>query len=306
MNAKNSKSDLQVRLARRLLQLVADGELAPGSHLREVELSERFGVSRTPVRATLSFLEGLGALEKQANKGFFVKSGNETALQLIGQLPKEDDEKVKEQIAKDWFDGKISREVSEGEIRNRYNLGKMTASRVLAALAEEGIMSRMPGYGWQFEPTLNSAAVHDESYDFRMILEPEAIQSPGFAYDPVKGAALRLRHQKILNSRQKPDLGEIIRLDEEFHEFIAQCSGNRFVAQCIAHQNRLRRLMEYHSLIDAGRLTGSCMEHIEILDHLAAGEHNRAADIMREHLHKAKEAAPEFGALAQAVEYLPD
>lgn len=294
MNAKTSKSDLQVRMARRLLQLIADGELKPGDHLREIELSEKFAVSRTPIRATLGFLEGLGALEKVANKGFFVSANESVALKTIEDLPQEDDEKLKNQIRKDWFDGNFPQEVSEGEIRTRYDLGKMTASRVLAALAEEGIISRMPGYGWQFEPTLNTVAAHDESYDFRMIVEPEAIMSEGFAFDTDKASILRKRHEQVLKQKRKPILAEIIRLDEEFHEFIAQCSKNRFVAQAVAHQNCLRRLMEYHSLIDAGRLTGSCLEHIEILDHLEAGEQQKAAETMRLHLRKAKEAAPEF------------
>ena len=294
MDAKTSKSDLQVRLARQLLQLVADGEIKPGDHLREVELSEGFGVSRTPIRSTLTFLEALGALEKQPNKGFFVLANARTSLEIIAQLPKEDDEKIKEQIARDWFEGDVPKEVSEGEIRTRYNLGKMTASRVLVALAEDGIVSRMPGYGWQFEPTLNTASAHDESYDFRMIIEPASIQSPEFKYNPVKAATLRKRHERVLSRQRKPDLSEIIRLDEEFHVFIAQCSNNRFLAQAIAHQNRLRRLMEHQSLIDAGRLTESCMEHIEILDRLEAGEHDKAAAVMHEHLRKAKEAGPNF------------
>ena len=294
MNAKTSKSDLQVRLARRLLQLMVDGELKPGDHLREIELSEKFAVSRTPVRATLGFLEGLGALEKVANKGFFVRANGSVALKTIEDLPQEDDEKIKDQIRKDWFDGNFPREVSEGEIRTRYGLGKMTASRVLAALAEEGIISRMPGYGWQFEPTLNTTADHDESYDFRMIIEPQGILSEGFTLDAEKASTLRKRHEQVLRQKRKPILAEIVRLDEEFHEFIAQCSKNRFVAQAVAHQNRLRRLMEYHSLIDAGRLTGSCLEHIEILDHLEAGEQQKASETMRLHLLKAKEAAPEF------------
>jgi|TARA_A100001391_G_scaffold131894_2_gene91107 DNA-binding GntR family transcriptional regulator len=294
MNATNSKSDLQVRLARQLLKLVAEGEIKPGDHLREVELSERFGVSRTPIRATLTFLEGLGALEKQANKGFFVIANAKTSLKISENLPKEDDEKIKEQIAKDWFDGGVPKEVSEGEIRNRYNLGKMTASRVLGALSEEGIVSRMPGYGWQFEPTLNSASAHDESYDFRIIVEPASILSPGFRFDPAKAVILRNRHEQVLSQKKTPNLGEIIRLDEDFHEFIAQCSANRFVTQVVAHQNRLRRLMEYQSLIDTGRLTGSCMEHVEILNLLGAGDREKAAVAMREHLQKAKDSGPDF------------
>lgn len=294
MTNNASKSDLQVRLARQLLQLVANGEVKPGDHLREVELSERFGVSRTPIRATLTFLEGLGALEKRANRGFFVVASAAVALKLIKQLPKEDDEQLKEQIAKDWFDGKVPKEVSEGEIRARYDLGKMTATRVLSTLAEEGVVSRMPGYGWQFEPTLNSASAHDESYDFRIIVEPAALLSPDFRYDAGRAASLRSRHEQVLSGRRNPNLAEIIRLDEEFHEFIAGCSNNPFVVQAIAHQNRLRRLMEYQSLIDAGRLTESCKEHVGILDNLERGDFSRASAAMRDHLTRAKQAGPVF------------
>ncbi|MCL6285835.1 GntR family transcriptional regulator [Ruegeria sp. 2012CJ41-6] len=294
MAKKNSNSDLQVRLARRLLQLIADGEIKFGDHLREIELSERFAVSRTPIRATLTLLEDFGALEKQANKGFFVTVNTGSALKIIEKLPKEDDEKVKERIARDWFNGEVPKAVSEGEIRNRYNLGKMTASRVLVSLADDGIVSRMPGYGWQFEPTLNSAAAHDESYDFRLIVEPASILSPEFRFDQVKASGLRKRHEQVLKGRRQISLAEIIRLDEEFHEFLAQCANNRFLSQTVAHQNRLRRLMEHQSLIDAGRLTESCLEHIEILNHLDAEDREKAAAVMRQHLQKAKESGPAF------------
>ncbi|OUS04003.1 GntR family transcriptional regulator [Rhodobacterales bacterium 52_120_T64] len=290
----NSKSDLQVRLAHKLLKLVADGEIQSGSHLREVELSKRFSVSRTPIRATLTYLEAIGALEKKANRGFFVKVDVQKALKLIELLPKEDETKIKEQIAKDWFFGGAPEEFSESEFRNKYDLGKMTASRILGSLAEEGFVSRMPGYGWRFEPTLDTASAHDESYDFRMITEPASILNPAFKFELSKAKMLLKRHEQVLNSQIKFDLAEIIRLDEDFHEFIARCSKNRFVVQAIAHQNRLRRLMENQTLIDAGRLTESCKEHIEILNLLEVGNREEAAIVMREHLQRAKDAGPDF------------
>jgi|TARA_R110002073_G_scaffold29145_1_gene92045 DNA-binding GntR family transcriptional regulator len=294
MTKVSSKSDLQVRLARKLLQLVADGEVKSGDHLREVELSERFAVSRTPIRATLTLLEEFGALEKRANKGFFVTLNASSAVKIIAELPREDDEKIKEQIAMAWFNGALPSAVSEGEVRNRFNLGKMTASRVLVSLADDGIVSRMPGYGWQFEPTLNSASAHDESYDFRLIIEPASILASEFNFDPIKAASLRKRHEQILKRQKKSSLAEIIRLDEEFHEFLAKCSKNRFVSQAVIHQNRLRRLMEHQSLIDTGRLKDSCLEHIEILNHLEADDREKAAVTMQQHLQKAKESGPTF------------
>ncbi len=44
-----------------------------GDHVTEQELTERFGVSRGPVREALRALEGQGLLEQKKNRGWFVK-----------------------------------------------------------------------------------------------------------------------------------------------------------------------------------------------------------------------------------------
>lgn len=47
---------------------IRDGKLAPGQSLRDVELAERFGISRTPVREALQRLERIGLVEISANR----------------------------------------------------------------------------------------------------------------------------------------------------------------------------------------------------------------------------------------------
>ena len=49
--------------------LIFSGELAAGSNHLEVELAERFGMSRTPVREAALILEGQGLLELRQRKG---------------------------------------------------------------------------------------------------------------------------------------------------------------------------------------------------------------------------------------------
>ena len=49
------------------------GDMVPGSHLSEVDLSEQLGVSRAPVREALLQLEGEGIVELVPNKGAFVR-----------------------------------------------------------------------------------------------------------------------------------------------------------------------------------------------------------------------------------------
>ena len=56
----------------RIRSLVLDGEIAPGARLGQVELAERFGVSRTPVREALRRLAGEGLVDFHSQRGFRV------------------------------------------------------------------------------------------------------------------------------------------------------------------------------------------------------------------------------------------
>ncbi len=56
-------------LVRRLLHAFFSGEWRAGDRLPEVELAERFGVSRTPVREALQELAAIGLLELRPNCG---------------------------------------------------------------------------------------------------------------------------------------------------------------------------------------------------------------------------------------------
>jgi len=65
----NSVADLAYE---RIRGLVLSGELAPGTRLGQVELAERFGISRTPVREALRRLAGEGLVDFHSNRGFRV------------------------------------------------------------------------------------------------------------------------------------------------------------------------------------------------------------------------------------------
>lgn len=57
----------------RLVEAIANGELPPGTRLREMELSERLGLSRTPVREALRALEADGLVRHQPRQGAMVR-----------------------------------------------------------------------------------------------------------------------------------------------------------------------------------------------------------------------------------------
>lgn len=66
------RATLVERLAQELADDIADGLLAPGVKLDEQALALRFGVSRTPVRETLSRLASSGLVEKRPHRGVVV------------------------------------------------------------------------------------------------------------------------------------------------------------------------------------------------------------------------------------------
>lgn len=61
---------------------ILEGALTPGTQLKEVQLAERFGVSRTPVRDALSRLEDAG-LAVRVNRGLEVRGLNPESIMQV-------------------------------------------------------------------------------------------------------------------------------------------------------------------------------------------------------------------------------
>jgi DNA-binding GntR family transcriptional regulator len=61
-------------LALLLEQAIVSGEISPGTVLRQEQLSERYGVSRTPVREALRRLAALGLVSFEPNRGVRVRT----------------------------------------------------------------------------------------------------------------------------------------------------------------------------------------------------------------------------------------
>lgn len=69
-----SRSSLPEAAAERLRGLIIEGQLAPGTRLNERELSERLGVSRTPLREAFRMLASDGLVVQLPNRGAQVVS----------------------------------------------------------------------------------------------------------------------------------------------------------------------------------------------------------------------------------------
>ena len=77
MTSDSTKAD---EIALVIEEAIVSGELAPGSLLRQEQLSERFRVSRTPIREALRRLDALGLVDFHPNRGVRVRTLARTEL----------------------------------------------------------------------------------------------------------------------------------------------------------------------------------------------------------------------------------
>jgi GntR family transcriptional regulator of vanillate catabolism len=86
----NSAGSQTTKATLGLRELVFDGEFAPGDRVPELELAQRLGVSRTPLRIALTTLAHEGLLEPLAGGGFVVRAFSRAdivdAIELRGVL----------------------------------------------------------------------------------------------------------------------------------------------------------------------------------------------------------------------------
>lgn len=71
---------LHDEVAERLRDLIRSGELEPRARVNELELAERFGISRTPLREAIKILATEGLLELLPNRGARVASLSEAEI----------------------------------------------------------------------------------------------------------------------------------------------------------------------------------------------------------------------------------
>jgi DNA-binding GntR family transcriptional regulator len=285
------------RLANQILDVIRDAKLERGHHLREQQLADLIGVSRTPIRSALDLLAKRGIVETRKNHGFFLRKPFDSLHRIEIEVPSTIEDELYAKLVRDRLDNRIPNSITPSEIARRYKVDRVALTRTLSRMAEDGLVARNQGHGWSFQPTLDSVVSLRASYEYRLTLEPAAFLLPSFKPDQAAIERMRLQHLYLV---AHPDIAtvsakQLFDTDAAFHEMFAEASGNTFFAQAIQVQNRLRRLLEFGSYVDSRRVKEWCREHLAIIEAVAAGDLAQAASRMRAHLEQALISAQAVG-----------
>jgi DNA-binding GntR family transcriptional regulator len=292
---RKAPNGLQSRLASRILEHARSRTLAPGEWLSENAFAQEFAVSRTPVRAALKLLAKDGLVASVPRRGYVLKRAVRDADLELYDASGSGEDRVAERMAKDRFDGELPAHVSESDLMRRYGVPRTVLARVLTRMSQDGIVERRDGQGWRFLQTLDSPQLHDESYRFRLLIEPAGLLEPTFSVDLPEAQQIVKAHERLLESNFRNVTSvAFFDLNASFHEHLARSSGNRFLHQAVVQQNRLRRFHDYYWVYGVERMRQSCREHLAILAKVTSGDREQAAALMRLHLLDAGAVRPRY------------
>jgi DNA-binding GntR family transcriptional regulator len=278
-------SSLSERIAHEITKRIHGGELPPESHLSTQKLADNFRVSRSPVREALLLLANKGVLELRANRGFFVKRGIRIPKSALDLADHSDAPEKYYRFAEDWLQNKIPQEITEQFVRDRYELTKAQAIEHLGRAANEGWVERKDGYGWRLIAVAKTPEALAQIYRFRAIIEPANLLEPGFKLDRTVATVQRRVMDGLLSGGvERWPAVRLIASGVAFHEALAQMSDNPLFLQSLIRVNRLRRLMDYRTLIDRERFYIQARDHLHMLDLLERGENLECSYFMKKHL----------------------
>ncbi|PDT18282.1 GntR family transcriptional regulator [Rhizobium sp. J15] len=272
-------------LADQIVAHIRTDKLAEGDRLVERKLAEQFRVSRSPVRNAMKLLHDIGVL-KQSDGGGYMIADVEAAQKLsLESSSAEEDEKIYLTIADDRLHGRLPERITESEFLRRYDLTKGRLSKILLRMANEGWIERLPGNGWAFLPVLTSLQAYEDSYRFRLLIEPAALLEPTFKLN--RPTLLRCREEQqwlVDGGIWTVSDAKLFELNSGMHEAIIECCQNSFFIESLKRLDRLRRLIDYRQMLDRQSARERSREHLQLLDLILAGKNQEASRFMAQHL----------------------
>jgi DNA-binding GntR family transcriptional regulator len=281
-----SLTEIQTRAAYDIVAHIRRGNIEVGTHLAEIPLAQAIGTSRFPVRAALKYLETLGVVHNDSNRGGYclnVPTSELTAVAEKFSTAAEDPVYLK--IAEYRLSGRLPDTVSETNLMNMFSASRFVIRKAFSRIQQEGWAKRRSRYGWTFLPMIDSPEAYDECVVFRQSIEPAAILYPLFRPDlPVLEECRK--QQEFISQRGYKFMTpvELFEAGAGFHETLMLCSGNRFALQTVRHLNQLRRLVEYRHAKQRQVRQQHAQDHVAIIDDILDGNRISAAARLHKHL----------------------
>lgn len=282
-----------VELSKKILNIAQKRGMVRGDHLPEQLFATLCDVSRTPVRQAFQLLASCGVLQRDQAGRYRLLADPASTARLDETEPPTEDDDTRASILRDLVAGRLGEAQTVANLQRRYGVPRLAIQNALQKLAETQLVERGAGQHWRLKQFAVNAESIAKSYEFRLVMEPQALILPDFRCEPA--ALLALRHSmRTLQTMAEDQFDRRLfyRTDMDFHILLARSCGNPFLTEALINHHTRRFALPDTAHTGTFRLMRANEEHIQILEQVERGQMVLAADLMRVHIQQSQAIRP--------------
>lgn len=176
-------------------------------------------------------------------------------------------------------DLKPGQHLVEKELAGLLGVSRQPVREALQWLKKDEWVDLRPGYGaFVHMPTAEEA---DQLLSVRSLLEVESARLAALQRTNEGVKQLREIYKRGVSSLKEGDIESVVSANAELHARITEMSGNKVLMELAGQVDR--RVRWYHTPVAKTRGKKAWDEHAALIEAIAKGEADRAAQLMREH-----------------------
>ncbi len=177
--------------------------------------------------------------------------------------------------------------IDELKLAEEYGISRTPLREALKVLAAEGLVTMKVRRG-AYVTEVSEKDLSDV-YHLLSLLESDAAGVVAERATDAEIAELQALHKQLEAATANRD--KFFTINERFHMRLLEIAGNRWRDQMVADLRKVMKLNRHNSLLKAGRVKESMLEHRAIMEALARRDAKATVQRMREHFRGGLEAA---------------
>jgi DNA-binding GntR family transcriptional regulator len=177
--------------------------------------------------------------------------------------------------------------IDEVKIAHEYGISRTPLREALKVLAAEGLITMKVRRG-AYVTEVSETDLSDV-YHLLSLLESDAAGVVAQKATDEQIKELQSLHKELEAAANNRD--RFFALNERFHMRLLEIAGNRWRDQMVADLRKVMKLNRHNSLLKAGRVKESMLEHRAIMEALSKRDARSAVKRMQEHFRNGLEAA---------------
>lgn len=183
-------------------EAIVDGRVSPGDRLKEEELAQQLGISRTPVREALLVLQAEGLVEAVPNRGSAVRAYGRRELEELYEL-------------RALLEGHVASRAATRRTDAHLEELRQSCAR-FAALLPSADVATFVGENSAFHETILDAAASERLKGMvRQVVAMPLVYSSYHWYSPEECAASHEAHLRLLDAFERQDAAQAERVMRE-------------------------------------------------------------------------------------------